>query len=57
MLTRETDQYYVLRNTPYMKKMNLSEDIACWLGWQMFIKTKQHVLVCMVMRRQYLPPL
>ena len=27
MLTDETDQYYVLRNCAYSKKMNLAEDI------------------------------
>ncbi|CAD7936054.1 unnamed protein product [Amoebophrya sp. A120] len=49
--------YYVLRNASYLKKMNLAEDIAMWIGWEMLVKTEKYVLIVVVLRRQYLPPL
>eukprot|EP00392_Amoebophrya_sp_AT5.2_P004791 g4800.t1 len=57
MLTAGTEQYYVLRNCSYLKKMNLSDDIAQWLGWQLLVKTEKHVLIVVVLRRAYVPPL
>ncbi|CAD7955217.1 unnamed protein product [Amoebophrya sp. A25] len=57
MLTKEVDQYYVLRNRSYLKKMNLAEDVAMWVGWEMLIKTQKHILVVIVLRRMYCPPL
>eukprot|EP00396_MALV-II-16_sp_LP-1_P000028 gene28-320_t len=58
MLTEHCDQrYYMLINSSYLKKMNLADDIAQWLCWQMLIKTRQHILVLIFLRRKYIPPL
>eukprot|EP00397_Hematodinium_sp_SG-2012_P013128 GEMP01013321.1.p1 GENE.GEMP01013321.1~~GEMP01013321.1.p1 ORF type:complete len:639 (+),score=119.06 GEMP01013321.1:29-1945(+) len=57
MLTDDCGQYYVLRNGPYLKKMNLVDDIASWTGWELFLKTEDFALIAMILRRQYIAPL
>lgn len=55
-LTSDVGPFYVIRNAIYNKKMNLSGDRAAWFGWELFIKTQQFVLVCILLRRQFIPP-
>jgi len=52
-----TQQTYVLRNKLYLKKMNLSNDLAAWVCWELFLQDKQTLTVVVMLRRQYLPPL
>jgi len=47
----------VLQNSPYMKKMNLSNDLAAWSCWQLAIQDKEDSWAIIVLRRQYLPPM
>eukprot|EP00746_Dinoflagellata_sp_MGD_P086397 gnl/MRDRNA2_/MRDRNA2_34193_c0_seq1.p1 gnl/MRDRNA2_/MRDRNA2_34193_c0~~gnl/MRDRNA2_/MRDRNA2_34193_c0_seq1.p1 ORF type:complete len:402 (+),score=71.28 gnl/MRDRNA2_/MRDRNA2_34193_c0_seq1:170-1375(+) len=56
-LTSGVKQFYLLRNMLYLKKMNLSSDIASWMAWELFFKTPEYALVVVLLRRQYAPPL
>jgi len=47
---------HVVRNRPYMKKMNLANDVASWSCWEMFIEDTDFTWAVLVLRRQYLPP-
>jgi len=55
-LLKDEKQFYVLRNSPYQKRMNLAGDIASWVCWEMIIRTEEVTLIVMLLRRQYLPP-
>lgn len=48
---------YVIRNQMYLKKMNLSNDVSTWTGWELMLKEKDFVTVVILLRRQYMPPM
>jgi len=50
-------QTYVLRNQVYLKKMNLSNDMAAWIGWELLLRTQNYTTAVVLLRRQYVPPL
>jgi len=50
-------QCTVVSNRPYIKKMNLSADIALWNCWEMFLVGDRGAVAVILMRRQYVPPL
>jgi len=56
-LTEHLDQFYVLVNSSYMKRMNRTNDIASWDGWEIFIRSREYALACILLRREYIPPL
>jgi len=56
-LTCHLDQFYMLVNGPYMKKMNRAGDIAVWDGWEFFIRAQDYSFGCVVLRREFIPPL
>jgi len=56
-LTETLSQFYVLVNCSYQKKMNRTNDVASWDGWEFFVRSKEHVFVCILLRREYIPPL
>lgn len=56
-LVKEEHHFYVLRNGSRMKRMNLFGDLAAWYGWEQIIRTRDVIVVCMLLRRQHLPPL
>lgn len=56
-LTEALDQFYVLVNAPYAKKMNRTNDIASWDGWEFFVRSRDHIFVCVLLRRENIPPL
>lgn len=56
-VTKPLRQVYVIKNQFYLKKMNLSNDVACWTGWELFIKSEQHAIITILLRRQYIPPI
>eukprot|EP00921_Rhytidocystis_pertsovi_P023830 GHVQ01038263.1.p1 GENE.GHVQ01038263.1~~GHVQ01038263.1.p1 ORF type:complete len:426 (+),score=32.55 GHVQ01038263.1:3374-4651(+) len=37
--------------------MNLSDDMCQWTGWEVIVRTTDYTVVCVLLRRQYLPPL
>ncbi|SBT81006.1 conserved Plasmodium protein, unknown function [Plasmodium malariae] len=47
----------VIRRNFYYKKMNLSDDLAKWAGYEIYLKNETHTLVCIIFRRTYIPPL
>lgn len=51
------DQFYVMVNNPYQKKMNRTNDIASWDGWEFFVRSKDYIFICIILRREYIPPL
>eukprot|EP00929_Paragymnodinium_shiwhaense_P009402 TRINITY_DN113572_c0_g1_i1.p1 TRINITY_DN113572_c0_g1~~TRINITY_DN113572_c0_g1_i1.p1 ORF type:complete len:905 (-),score=245.06 TRINITY_DN113572_c0_g1_i1:77-2791(-) len=55
-LIKEESQFYLLRNAPYQKRMNLAGDLAAWHGWEIILRTRTATLICMLLRRQYCPP-
>ncbi|CBZ56160.1 conserved hypothetical protein [Neospora caninum Liverpool] len=50
-------QTQLLRSQPYIKKMNLCDDPASWSGWQLWVRTETHTIVCIILRRSYFPPM
>lgn len=55
-LCSEEKQFYVLKDCIRDKRMNIAGDIAQWHQWELIIRTRQATLICLVMRRQYIPP-
>ncbi|CAJ1380515.1 unnamed protein product [Effrenium voratum] len=47
----------VVHNRPYMKKMNLANDLALWSCWELVIEDEDFHWAIIVLRRMYLPPL
>mmetsp|Transcript_82799 Transcript_82799/g.146288 ORF Transcript_82799/g.146288 Transcript_82799/m.146288 type:complete len:938 (-) Transcript_82799:39-2852(-) len=47
----------VLRSQPYLKKMNLANDMAAWSGWELMIQDADFIWTIILLRRTYLPPL
>ena len=56
-LTENLEQFYVVVSGPYLKKMNRSDDIAAWDGWEFFVRSKEYAFACVLFRRQYIPPM
>jgi len=56
-LTDNLDHFYVLVSGQYTKRMNRTDDIAIWNGWEFFIRSKDYAFVCVIFRRSYMPPL
>lgn len=46
-----------LRNNMYLKKMNLSNDAAAWLCWEILLKAPDYTSMVVLLRRQYVPPM
>jgi len=55
-LVKEESQFYVLKDAMRPKRMNLSGDVAAWHGWEITIRTREATLLCLLLRRQYVPP-
>jgi len=55
-LCSEETHFYVLKNAHRYKRMNLAADIATWYGWEIIIRTRAATILCIVLRRQYIPP-
>ncbi|OII75214.1 hypothetical protein cand_003690 [Cryptosporidium andersoni] len=49
-------RYIVYKNNYYSKKMNLSDDISTWIGWEIYLKTSKKAIACILLRRSYIPP-
>ncbi|CRG96964.1 conserved Plasmodium protein, unknown function [Plasmodium gallinaceum] len=47
----------IIRKNFYYKKMNLSDDIAKWVGYEIYLKNETHTIVCIIFRRTFIPPL
>mmetsp|Transcript_38985 Transcript_38985/g.84860 ORF Transcript_38985/g.84860 Transcript_38985/m.84860 type:complete len:881 (+) Transcript_38985:160-2802(+) len=47
----------VVRNAFRLKKMNLTNDLACWTGWELYLKTRSSAIFTMFLRRQFVPPM
>ncbi|KEP60787.1 UNVERIFIED_CONTAM: hypothetical protein HHA_249730 [Hammondia hammondi] len=50
-------QTQLMRSQPYIKKMNLCDDPASWSGWELWVRTETHTIVCIILRRSYFPPM
>mmetsp|Transcript_62084 Transcript_62084/g.134745 ORF Transcript_62084/g.134745 Transcript_62084/m.134745 type:complete len:900 (+) Transcript_62084:67-2766(+) len=55
-LVGDESHFYVLRNAQYQKRMNLAGDAAAWWTWELIIRTRSCTLICLLLRRQYIPP-
>jgi len=55
-LVQEESQFYILRNQQRQKRMNLSADIAAWYCWEIIIRTRAAIVICLPLRRQFIPP-
>eukprot|EP00747_Dinoflagellata_sp_TGD_P098218 gnl/TRDRNA2_/TRDRNA2_167378_c0_seq2.p1 gnl/TRDRNA2_/TRDRNA2_167378_c0~~gnl/TRDRNA2_/TRDRNA2_167378_c0_seq2.p1 ORF type:complete len:939 (+),score=174.64 gnl/TRDRNA2_/TRDRNA2_167378_c0_seq2:112-2928(+) len=56
-LIENLDQFYVMVNSAYMKRMNRTNDIASTDGWEIFVRAKEYLIACILLRREYIPPL
>ncbi|CXJ24814.1 conserved Plasmodium protein, unknown function [Plasmodium berghei] len=57
ILTSSEKSHLVLKKNFYYKKMNLSDDIAKWSGYEIFLKTETHTIISIIFRRSFIPPL
>ncbi|CDU20844.1 conserved Plasmodium protein, unknown function [Plasmodium yoelii] len=57
ILTNSEKSHLVLKKNFYYKKMNLSDDIAKWSGYEIFLKTETHTIISIIFRRSFIPPL
>jgi hypothetical protein len=48
---------YVLVNNAYSKRMNRGGDLASWEGWELVIRAESVCVVCIILRRSFIPPL
>jgi len=55
-LVAEEKTFYVLRNQQRQKRMNLTGDMSAWHGWEIIIRTPTAAIICLLLRRQYIPP-
>lgn len=51
------DNAYVLKDSLYQKKMNLSNDVSTWVCWELLVREPSKVTAVVLLRRQYVPPL
>ncbi|WBY61116.1 Nd9 protein [Plasmodium yoelii yoelii] len=51
ILTNSEKSHLVLKKNFYYKKMNLSDDIAKWSGYEIFLKTETHTIISIIFRR------
>lgn len=51
------EDHFVWRNTQVKKRANLSGDIAAWWSWELVLRTRTETIICMLLRRQYIPPI
>jgi hypothetical protein len=56
-LTDNLSRFYVLVNNAYSKRMNRNNDVASWDGWEFFVRSEEYIFVCILLRREYIPPL
>jgi len=56
-IAEQTQQAAMVRNSFYLKKMNIVNDLASWTGWELLLKSETHAIACVLFRRQYVPPL
>ena len=56
-ITEKLDQFYVLANNAYQKKMNRAGDTAAWDGWEFLVRGREYAFVCVMFLREYIPPL
>ncbi|EUD66041.1 hypothetical protein C922_03511 [Plasmodium inui San Antonio 1] len=47
----------IIRKNFYYKRMNLSDDLAKWSGYEIYLKNETHTIVCIIFRRTFIPPL
>lgn len=53
----QAQRTYLIRNQGYVKRMNLSNDIAQWHAWEVVLHGLVDMNIIMCLRRQYMPPL
>lgn len=56
-LVQDEKHFYILRNSPRPKRMNLTGDTAAWWAWELIIRSESATLICLLLRRQHIPPL
>jgi len=56
-LVEDIGQFYSLASGAYLKRMNRTDDIAAWSGWEFAVRSRENLFVCVLLRREYIPPL
>ncbi|KAF4728084.1 hypothetical protein FOZ63_018621, partial [Perkinsus olseni] len=57
MVDQSETWFNVIQEKPYMKRMNLNDDLSAWSGWEFLSKTMTKASACVLLRRKYTPPL
>ncbi|KAF4657672.1 hypothetical protein FOZ61_006133 [Perkinsus olseni] len=57
MIDQAGTWFNVIQDKPYMKRMNLNDDLSEWSGWEFLSKTMTKASACVLLRRKYTPPL
>ncbi|KAF4687765.1 hypothetical protein FOZ60_003548 [Perkinsus olseni] len=57
MIDQSETWFNVIQDKPYMKRMNLNDDLSAWSGWEFLSKTMTKASACVLLRRKYTPPL
>jgi hypothetical protein len=56
-LMGEAASYWYVKNSPYMKRMNLVEDLAAWNAWEVLLRSVDRDDSIVMLRRSFIPPL
>lgn len=56
-LWRDEQSQWIVHSQPYHKRLNLTEDTAAWVGWEILVRTPEKEAVLIILRRKFMPPL
>ena len=56
-LIADEPKWWLFSSKAYIKRNNLNQDIACWQGWEVHLKTPKKDILVTFLRRKFIPPL
>ena len=55
----KSQNYWILENESFNKKINMNEDMSLWEGWKIIVRTCEPIysnIIFLFLRRKYIPP-
>ena len=55
----KSQNYWILENESFNKKINMNEDMSLWEGWKIIVRTCEPIysnMIFLFLRRKYIPP-
>jgi len=56
-LAAKESKVWIVSSKSYSKRSNLNQDIACWQGWEVHLRTPKKDILIVMLRRKYIPQL